>query len=488
MRRLGCPETIARCHTNTQRNMIHSVKTSFGVSSGKIKWGLNENIVRTIIGTTCFLVANFGGIGQGGGGGPVIWLTIAMVLIQAYAKRETGAPVWDPKKEIGERIHVVSYVDDNTLVQEIENNATIEMILKQMQQCITRWRKLLQITGGDLSLPKCELAILKWTWFGGKAVAHTTKTLPGHIEIDHTKLQRKEIDKGYKMLGVRLTLNGTHKDELQYRVKQSKRMRDLLYRAPATPLDAMMIYNTRYLPAIKYPLSVIHFNNNELNSIQKPFIHLLLPKIGLNQHTPLAVIHAPLNRAGLNLPQLEHEQIVEHVKMLMGHIRRNDLLGRLYKVQIRTIQQELGTATFIFRQDPDKYNYITNDSKIVYLWKELYRREIQLALEEEWIPSPQYKNDICIMDTAVSIEKFQHSHDKLQRINACRKFLKVMWLSELTNEDGTIPHEYMNGKKQYNSATEYPHQECPDRYSWSIWRELMITHLLKFGNNNTLLP
>ena len=392
--------------------MEHAIKTSFGILPGTLKWGPYSTLVMATIGTVYTLLANFGGIGQGGGGGPVIWLTIAMILIQIYSKSMSGARVIDPINKSTDIIHVISYVDDNTLVQELKDTMGITEIIQLMQQCIVKWKRLLQITGGDLALQKCELAILKWKWFGGKAVPVSKQMMPGDMMVDHNKLQRKEVHEGYKMLGIRLTMSGDHKEEHVARMKQSKNMGALLYRAPTKPIDAFMIYNTRYLPAIRYPLTVMTFSEKELQEIQKPFVYLLLPKIGLNRHTLRAVVYAPYERGGLNFCALAHEQLVAQVKLMVGHVRRDDLLGRLYRVQMRVVQMELGIEKWFFRQNPFDYEYLTDTSKLVYMWKELRRYNINLYMDKEWTIPKQYQNDINIMDKAISIPALTNMHLK----------------------------------------------------------------------------
>jgi hypothetical protein len=79
-----------------------------------------------------------------------------------------------------------------------------------------------------------------------------------------------------------MAMNGSFDDELTYRQKQSKTMASKLYKSGLSHTDVYMVYTTRFCPAAEYPLRVTTFNKTELESVQKLFIHLLLPKIGLN--------------------------------------------------------------------------------------------------------------------------------------------------------------------------------------------------------------
>jgi hypothetical protein len=98
-----------------------------------------------------------------------------------------------------------------------------------------------------------------------------------------------------------MAMNGSFKDELEYRIGQSKSMGARLYKSWLSGTDSL-----------EYPLMITTFTKTQLEKIQKPFVHLLLPKIELNHHAPLAVIHGPMFRGGLGLIKLEEQQIIKH--------------------------------------------------------------------------------------------------------------------------------------------------------------------------------
>jgi hypothetical protein len=79
-----------------------------------------------------------------------------------------------------------------------------------------------------------------------------------------------------------MAMNGSFKYELEYRITQSVTMGLKLYKSWLSPIDAFMVYETCFWPALEYPLMITTFSKSQLDQIQKPFVHLLLPKIGLN--------------------------------------------------------------------------------------------------------------------------------------------------------------------------------------------------------------
>ena len=70
------------------------------------------------------MTGNIGGIGQGAGGSPVGCLAMILAMIAAYKLYASGARIIDPIKKCNKTLHVVSYVDDNTIVQSLKEGLT----------------------------------------------------------------------------------------------------------------------------------------------------------------------------------------------------------------------------------------------------------------------------------------------------------------------------------------------------------------------------
>ena len=81
--RVGCPRSITRAHTKIQQSMKHFVKTATGVSIGWIQYG-KENKKKVRNGTILLLMGLIGGIGQGGGASPLIWMSVLLIMMGAY--------------------------------------------------------------------------------------------------------------------------------------------------------------------------------------------------------------------------------------------------------------------------------------------------------------------------------------------------------------------------------------------------------------------
>lgn len=156
-------------------------------------------------------------------------------------------------------------------------------------------------------------------------------------------------------------MDGTFNDEYHYHVLQSMQIAQALYKSYLSPLDAYMVYKkTRFRPAVEYPLAVTTFSSTaQMLQFQKPFIHLLLPKLGMNRHTPQAIIYSPLYRDGLGLQSLDKKQAILHFELFQGHIQCNDDIGKSLRIQTSTQQLEIGCGELFLNTSLIIYCYST---------------------------------------------------------------------------------------------------------------------------------
>ena len=150
--------------------MKHYIKTASGISGGFITFGKkklkrlkrmvhNDGTTYTLI---LALLGPIGGVGQGGGASPIIWLAVLLIMLIVYRKFHKGVSIEDRVSAMIIVMWILSYVDDNTIIQGFEHDTTIKEMLETMKACILTWNRLLKLTGGALSLEKCKVLILKW--------------------------------------------------------------------------------------------------------------------------------------------------------------------------------------------------------------------------------------------------------------------------------------------------------------------------------------
>jgi hypothetical protein len=159
-----------------------------------------------------------------------------------------------------------------------------------------------------------------------------------------------------------MVMNSSFRDELKFRIAQSATMGAKLYKSWLSPTNPFMVYETRFRPAMEYPLLITTFSKAQLEKIQQPFINLMLPKIDLNRHMPRAVIYGPWFRGGLGIVKLEEQQIVKHFSSFQGHLQHQEDVALSIRIQLMIQQLEVGCVTLFLNTDPAKYPYATKDT------------------------------------------------------------------------------------------------------------------------------
>ena len=491
LQRLGCPTSISNTHTLIQRNIKHHIKTAQGVSRGFIQFHptsenrIEENSVSQLRGP-------IGGVGQGGGGSPIIWLGVLMIMLDAYRQMTEGITISNRITGMKIMYWIISYVDDNTILRNFTNGVSIQKILEDMKECLKIWNELLILTGGGLSLDKCKISVMYWKqdfWGRMKIESKDTTGITINTSQSNTAkeqeytLERISALAAERILGIRLSMSGEMKQEYEYRKDQIEKLAHRLYTAPLSPSDAYTVYSTRYCPMIKYALPITTFSKTQLKNIQKRFIHLLLPKMGMNRNMPRAVIFGPRSKGGRELMDLRIVQPSLHITTNTGHMRRNDKAGKLLYTTMSDTQLELGIKTFFLKADPIKYNYCTKNTRWRYLWEFVHLHGIHLEVYNYWVPpDTAYSNDRVLMEQAVQDKFFntEKTNKYLEVVNNCRMYVGAIFLSEITDQNGKIPLSILNGQVNRIKAKreKYPGIRKPPAAAWSIWKSFLCRNFL----------
>ena len=490
LRRLGVPKSIASSHTKTQRSMKHYVKTVVGVSKGFIKFGLKEKKIM-LNGIIMTLIGLIGGIGQGGGASPIIWLSVLLIMMTVYKQTQMGASIVDCVNSEELKMHIISYVDDNSIVRHFNKNTSAAQMMEAIKTNLSEWQKLLQLTGGDLSLDKCKITVLKWVQTGvwGRVNIEKIKPQEEKLAVCSIKnkqkqefLERLEPTHAERVLGVRLPLSGSMTTEFHFRKKQLKEFSTRLYKSPLQQKDAYSAFQTRYKSIASYPYPVTTFSTKEVHEIQKEAIRNILPKLGVNRNMPRVVLFGPVQYGGRQLTDLRIEQPVLNLKATIGHMRRRDKMAKMLLATMRDLQIECGREVPFFQLDPNEHEYVTDSTRWLYTWKMAKEFNIQIKVAQHWIPTPKFVNDGNIMKKAIEDPHYQGKNKyKLVTINQCRLYQKAFFISDLLRENSSsiVDKRYLYGDEQHqHEVITVPYDMKPTKFQWGEWRAFIYRNFL----------
>ena len=502
--RLGCAILLMLCHCTTQLLMKHYVRSAAGISKGYMRWSDCPShpisFIDDKVAAECFL-GNFGGVGQGGGGSPVLWLSVMLPMLITYKAHAEGATIQDPLEYVALTLWVLSYVDDNTLVRTYSHDTQAQDLWKIASKEFGSWHRTLQITGGDLALEKCTCSVMKWKWTGvyGMPSLASEKDFPGTITVQSAidadtpwvSLQRLEPWQAQRQLGIRLPLDGSMTLEYQHRVQQGASLATKLSKAPLTAYEAYAHFRQYFIPAVSYPFPVTTFTTKQCQEIQCKYVYALLPKLGINRHMPRATIYAPTSLGGAALLDLRVLQPTYQLQTLQQHLRRQDATGMTLCANYRSLQVMVGSASPFPTLNPSLYKgYIDTNNRWSYIWSLCYDFEVTVRAMFLWAPVSKYGSlDVNIMDAAVTHPQFQGQTIQLHAINACRLYLQVFYLSDMATYTGRyIESYYLDGtRKNSHPICLFPHQPNPTTYQWGVWRKY-ITGTFLCGHNKLHRP
>jgi len=170
-----------------------------------------------------------------------------------------------------------------------------------------------------------------------------------------------DVTEAQRTLGVRLTPDGNSMAELNYLRATSLEWKQKMEHAHLTHMDALFSLWSSILRKLAYPLAVTTFMEQQCAEVMKPILGARLPKIGCIRSMPRAIVHGPLEQAGLNIPNLYAKQALTQLVMLLGHGHScSSQTGILLWALAKSMQLETGLVIEPFQTPKIFESLITN--------------------------------------------------------------------------------------------------------------------------------
>ena len=155
---------------------------------------------------------------------------------------------------------------------------------------------------------------------------------------------------GMRTLGVRLAPDGNDHDEFSYRIQQATKMQQRVAAAPLGREYVGIGFRAIWQMMIQYPLGATCFTVQQCAKIQAKYLPTFLSKMGINRMTATAVRHGPTYLGGMETFHLETEQGVQHSKLVLAHMRKNDEVGQMLQISIDHLQLQAGVSWPVLSQ------------------------------------------------------------------------------------------------------------------------------------------
>ena len=212
-------------------------------------------------------------------------------------------------------------------------------------------------------------------------------------QTDHHDLCLLSPKDARKMLGVYTAPDGnTNKQATILRQKSLKWSNSLRNRS-LHQYEALLSYHHGIMKSLEYPLGPGLLSEQQCHQAQSPALSTVLQKSGLISTLSREVVHGPHKYGGLNFPNLYIESGIQKLRLLLGHIRKQDKTGEILNVAQGCVQQEVGISTPILDADFTKYGHTCSPSWFHHLWSFLSSVDGTVRYPASWAPASTFSKN-----------------------------------------------------------------------------------------------
>ena len=226
------------------------------------------------------------------------------------------------------------------------------------------------------------------------------------------------------------------------------------------PNKIILSYFTVLVPQVTYRLAAASFTYAQCDDLMKKVFPILLNAYGFHRHFSRVMATAPFHYGGLNITHFYDIQGKQKIKFLTMHLKRNDTTGKLIKIVMQNIQMSVGSSTPFHHLEFHKYAHLIPDSWLKHIFEYLDSRQITCDFTDMYSFEPQHQHDKTIMN----ILTHHFTSSELQIINRVRMYLKIYFLSDVTDIKGrSILPCIRSLHSDRDSKWEWPNQQLPKK-------------------------
>ena len=104
------------------------------------------------------------GSGQGSIASATRWKNLVSIALDIHDKHSFGSHYKDPRGAFETIIDILSYVDDNNILNNEAPHESVADVICKTQHDAQLWNNILKSTGGTLNLLKCFFQVIDYTF------------------------------------------------------------------------------------------------------------------------------------------------------------------------------------------------------------------------------------------------------------------------------------------------------------------------------------
>ena len=311
-----------------------------------------------------------------------------------------------------------------------------------------------------------------------KSIEEISSTFTVRDQYDNlTELDQEEPQTGKTTLGVFLSPNGNNKEMIKELRDKTEEWAKSTKEGRLNPTEAWLSLETTIIKSVEYPLPALTLTEKECKYIMAPALKAGLNASHISNTFPRDVLYGGKKEGGLNLDDIYYSQGISHLQILQQHIDQPTITGDLLRESIEAATLELGYSKNFFLLPFNIFSRHLTECWIENLWK--FASDNTITIQNHVTPKlqPERENDIFIMEDIINLGNFGTTD--LKRINACRLYLQVTTLSDITEGNGTKINKAYKCIKDEERSSPYlwPNQPRPGPLSRILWKTALKTCL-----------
>jgi hypothetical protein len=132
-------------------------------------------------------------------------------------------------------------------------------------------------------------------------------------------------------------------------------------------------------------------------------------------------------------------------KLLIGHLRKTDVVGDNLQVELDCLQLQAGVSWDVLSQEGTLIQKYVNKCWVLHLWEFNNRYGITLQREDKAWLRPQREHDQFIMEALTDLPA--STSKRLHGAQCCQLFLQVTTLADISNSAGTHLSEWVTNPR-----------------------------------------
>jgi len=160
-------------------------------------------------------------------------------MVSAYNLKATKYSITSPNKTVSHEQGMDAFMDNTWMSNMCYSAEELEELMRMSQQNLSLWHDILQASGGLLNPKKCMWMLFFWKFYPSGKVTLSDPPQPINLMIDMHRqnpqtLKKLHLKEAHCYLGVQLTADGNHKEEISLFQQQTNKYVKLLQQCPLT--------------------------------------------------------------------------------------------------------------------------------------------------------------------------------------------------------------------------------------------------------------